>query len=222
VQALVEKARGFVGRYRVLLSPRDAELLIDGVPHPAEGIVLAVGEHTLLARAPGYGELRRGLVVQGREDEELALSLEPATPPPARSATPKLAPSDVAELPGTGSPPSGSSARIPAASTVDEPNRLPLFIAFGAAGAGLVVGVISGILAFEKKHDVAHLEAGKRAADISTVAFICAGTGAAVGTVLLVTAPTNKPSPVHGASPRTAYALRAAIGLTGVGIDGEF
>jgi hypothetical protein len=40
--------------------------------------------------------------------------------------------------------------------------------------------------------------------------------------VLLVTAPTNKPSPVHGASPRTAYALRAAIGLTGVGIDGEF
>ena len=218
VQALVEQARGFVGRYRVLLSPHDAELLIDGVPYPADGIVLAVGEYTLLARAPGYGELRRGLVVQGREDEELALSLEPATPPLARSDdAPKLAPSVPA---ASGAAPAlrGGAATEAAA---DEPNRLPVFIAFGAAGAGLVVGVISGIMAFEKRDDVAHLEAGHRAADISTVAFICAGAGAAVGTLLLVTEPTT-PSPVRGTSPRTSYTLRAAIGLAGVGIDGQF
>jgi hypothetical protein len=147
--------------------------------------------------------------VQGREDEQVALSLEPTTRLPARSDAPKLAPSDVALAPSD-------------VAAADEPNRLPVFIAFGAAGAGLVVGVISGIMAFERRHDVANLEAGHRAADISTVAFICAGAGAAVGTLLLVTAPASNPSPVRGTSPRTGYTLRAAIGLAGVGIDGQF
>jgi hypothetical protein len=219
VQTLIEQARGFVGRYRVRLSPRDAELLVDGVPHGVDGIVLSVGEHTLLARAPGYGELRRGLTVQGREDEELALSLEAATPPLARAAATAPPPNGVAESPGAGSPPSGAAARVPAAAKTDEPNRLPMFIAFGAAGAGLVVGAISGIVALENRHDRA---AGLPAAHISNVAFICAGAGAAVGTVLLVTAPTSTPSPAHGTSLRTGYALRAVIGLAAIGIDGQF
>jgi hypothetical protein len=71
------------------VTPTEAELLVDGTPRPAssEALVLAVGEHALLVRAPGYGELRRSLLVQGREDEELALRLHPLNPPPASVAS---------------------------------------------------------------------------------------------------------------------------------------
>lgn len=97
VEALIERTRAFVGRYRVSVTPADAELLVDGRPTELgdEQLVLEVGDHELIARAPGHGELRRKLRVQGREDEEIALSLVPepaatvpAPPPaPARAGT---------------------------------------------------------------------------------------------------------------------------------------
>jgi hypothetical protein len=79
VMELVERTRPFVGRYRVRLSPPNAALFVDGAPRAlgADGaLLLELGSHELLARAPGHGELRRRLDVQGREDEELALELD--------------------------------------------------------------------------------------------------------------------------------------------------
>jgi hypothetical protein len=78
VQELLAQTRAFVGRYRLRLSPPELELSVDGAPRPRDDdaeLLLAVGAHELLARAPGHQELRRTLVVEGREDEELLLSL---------------------------------------------------------------------------------------------------------------------------------------------------
>lgn len=110
VEALVERTRAFVGRYRVSLSPETAELLVDGKPTTLAGapLVLEVGDHELIARAPGHGELRRRLLVQGREDQEIALSLVAETlagapvPTAAASASADSPASQVAPVDGGG------------------------------------------------------------------------------------------------------------------------
>jgi hypothetical protein len=88
VVQLMDQARAFVGRYRVHVQPQHAELLVDGAPHSMgrEGmLLLEVGNHDLLVHAPGYVELRRRLEVQGREEQELTLMLEPLPPQPPAS-----------------------------------------------------------------------------------------------------------------------------------------
>ena len=90
VAALVDKTRAFVGRYRVIVSPADAELRIDGAMAAVatDGtVVLDVGRHDVSAAAPGYLRLQRSLDVQGQEDTTLELTLQP-TAPELRAAEP--------------------------------------------------------------------------------------------------------------------------------------
>lgn len=80
VVALLAQTNAFVGRYRVRLSPASAELLVDGTPQAhVDPLVLRLetGRHELVARAAGHEVVRRTLDVQGREDEELVLALQP-------------------------------------------------------------------------------------------------------------------------------------------------
>ncbi len=97
VIALLAQTNAFVGHYRVRLSPESAELLVDGTPRAeaeASALALETGRHELLARAPGHELMRRTLDVQGREDEELVLELQPtptAAPPPALVTLPSPA-----------------------------------------------------------------------------------------------------------------------------------
>ena len=78
-----------MGRYQLQVVPADAELLVDGVPRSTgEPLLVGVGVHQLLVRAQGRPELRRELLVQGREDESLALSLERESSPQLQVAAP--------------------------------------------------------------------------------------------------------------------------------------
>ena len=96
VGALLEQTRAFVGRFRVQLSPSDAQLLVDGAPFagaPPIVLVLEVGRHELVARAPGHEVLRRPLDVQGHEEAAIVFELQPsaiaggaAAPSPAAAA----------------------------------------------------------------------------------------------------------------------------------------
>ena len=77
-EALVERAGTFVGRFRVTTDPPGAEVRIDGeTPRRGEGgsVMLSVGEHTVVARAPGRDDATRRLTVTGGEDETVALTL---------------------------------------------------------------------------------------------------------------------------------------------------
>jgi hypothetical protein len=126
VIALLAQTKAFVGHYRVRLSPASAELLVDGTPRPqaeASALVLETGRHELLARAPGYEVMRRTLDVQGREDEELALELQPT---PASSHAPPL----VAIEPSSPSP---AQATPRAAAAAAGGGRLWTWVAGGAA-----------------------------------------------------------------------------------------
>jgi tetratricopeptide (TPR) repeat protein len=203
VSGLIEQTKRFVGRYQLQVEPAEAELLVDGAPHTQTGaLVIGVGVHQLLVRAPGYGELRRELVVQGHEDKALVLRLdafrvEPEVHAPPPAATARAAPKPTAIAPAD-----------------ESPNRAPAIIAFSVSGAGVIVGTVAGVLALNDKHDVEHLEAGHRAADISTAAWITAGVAAVTGTLLLVLerGPTRKDQ---------ASAVRPWVGLGSVGLEGR-
>ena len=169
VRGLIAQASGFVGRYWLQDVPPGTELLVDGVRQDQlKPLIVSVGEHSVVARVPEQPELRFQLLVQGREDTQLMLPVAPPQDLPARAPQPvrlQLAPQPV-------------------------PDRTAAITAFSVGAAGLIVGSIAGWMALERKHDVDNLDAGYRAADISTAAFITAGVGAAVGTVLWIVAPS--------------------------------
>jgi hypothetical protein len=88
-EALLARARGFVGRFRLVLQPIDATVALDGAllppPAPAQ-LALGVGDHTLDVSAQGRVSERRALRVTGGEDITLEFNLpeQSAITPQAR------------------------------------------------------------------------------------------------------------------------------------------
>lgn len=110
---------------------------------------------------------------------------------------------------------------------VPERSRLPSYIAFGAGGAGLVVGAITGAVSIAKFGDMkkvcgealicppsqqGEIDTGRALGHVSTAGFVVAGLGAAVGVTLLLL-PT-------GPAPRATAGL--TLGPTFVGVKGTF
>ena len=174
VAALIVDAHAFVGRYRVHVSPGEAEVTLDGtLLANTDQLMLSIGEHVIAARAPGFNEQRVPLVVQGGDQQELSVVLEPVA-----SATPPSASHD-SRAPAAAL----SFAPTPRAPEVD---RNPAWIALGVSALGVAIGGVSGGVAFTKKHH--DQDTGRVIADVSTAAFLTAGVAAALGMVLWITA----------------------------------
>ena len=82
VEALIDKARGFVGKVRLELTPPDADVLVDGQPAAGSELVLDLGEHQVSVRADGYRDETIKLVIDGGEQitrrvELLPVDVEP-------------------------------------------------------------------------------------------------------------------------------------------------
>ncbi|HKU44901.1 MAG TPA: hypothetical protein VJR89_42370 [Polyangiales bacterium] len=94
-QQLIRDMRAYIGSYRVLVSPAEATLTLDGSPADAgeEPLLLDAGEHVLSALAPGYQAQERRLHVRGGESEDLRFDLVPEPPAvvPAIATAPPLA-----------------------------------------------------------------------------------------------------------------------------------
>lgn len=101
VEALLQRAETFVGRYTPRVQPANAELLVDGQPaRPEEdgALLLPFGRHRVVARCPVCTPAEKAVEVNvsggERTTVELLLSTAPppvaeATPPP-ETATPAL------------------------------------------------------------------------------------------------------------------------------------
>jgi len=103
-EALLARARGFVGRYALALTPPTTQLSVDGSPARLEtdrSLSLSVGDHALHAQAEGYVAIDHTLRVNGGENTALNITLQkvaeplaavtPVTPPaqkPAPAVTP--------------------------------------------------------------------------------------------------------------------------------------
>jgi hypothetical protein len=109
---------------------------------------------------------------------------------------------------------------------------VPVYVAFGVAGAGLIVGGITGALAFSKAADCPNkvcetqsdLDSAKSMATISTVGFGVGIAGVAVGTILLLTgknsSETASPRAKHQPAPKLA--VHPWFGVSSVGVTGSF
>lgn len=77
-EALLGRARTYIGELSVVISPGHASLTVDGVRHVAavsQPLRLDVGSHVLELRAEGYATERREVTVRGGQAERLELRL---------------------------------------------------------------------------------------------------------------------------------------------------
>jgi len=168
----------------------------------ALGIALFVdpGSHTVLATADGFNPETRSIVVAEGKSETVSIVLQPAAV--AQRAAPASPPA-VALAPPPGQP-AAASTGTGGAETTAAPNRVPSFVAFGVGGAGLITGVIAGIVAVGKHGDLqtacasngscgptqqSSIDSYHSVALVSTVGFVVAGVGAAAGVVLWLALP---------------------------------
>jgi hypothetical protein len=145
------------------------------------------GAHVVRATADGYlpAELKLTVVAGANVDAPLSLDKDLTAPAPPPQATPLATPvaSQPDQAPHTGASP------------------WP-WVAFGVGGAGLGVGVVTGVLAIGKHSDLAksctagcgpaqqsELDSYHTMGLLSTIGFIVAGAGAAAGVTLLVVQP---------------------------------
>ena len=184
---LVQRAIGFVGRYRIALQPPDAMLSVDGAKaqlEPDGSLWLDPGEHTLRARAPGHREAVQELDVRGGEQLELTLALEPLRQPPAAQGSPAL--QEPASKPPAPAPQAGQS----------QSSLLPSILALSVGGLGLGTFAVLGGLAMAEDADleqscspsctddrISQFRGLILAADIGLAVGLA---GALVGTVLLL------------------------------------
>jgi hypothetical protein len=191
------------GSSRVTLDEGPLKVEALGVP-----LFVNPGTHTVAATADGFKPSTQTFAVAEGQSAAVILALEPmpAAAPPA--------PALIAPAP----PP--RAGRV---------NHVPAYIAFGAGGLGLVVGVVEGLAASSKHSTLkgecptsttcpstaqATIDAYHSAGAISTFGFVLAGVGAAVGVTLWIV--ENK-SAAHDTASISPY-----IGLGSIGAIGRF
>lgn len=141
------------------------------------------GSHALVARV-GSTEKKSSVELKEGEtlDTKIDLTPEKETPPPP-----------------------------PPAPAVEEPTSVPTlaWIGFGVAGVGLIAGGVTGAMSFSAASSVRDrcvdgrcppsthddLDKGKALGTISTVSFVLAGVGAAVGVYALISRPKSPEKP---------------------------
>lgn len=188
----------------------DCNVTIDGQPVASSllsaGRLMNPGKHLIEGR---HGSEQSRTEITVAEGERSTAVLKFAAPPPPLVAIPPPAP-----------PPARETNAAPGSA-----QRTWGFVALGAGGVGLVVGGITGGIALGKKSDIDanancrdnrcapsetdQVDSYNAMTTVSSVGFIAGGALAALGAVLLVTAPSGA-------------AAQAFIGPQSVGVRGRF
>lgn len=166
------------------------------------------GQHSIGVDAEGFEPADRSVTVAEGEHKQVTVTLEP---------TPKPPPPRPKESSGT---------------------KIPAIAAFGIGAAGLGVGAVFGILAFDETAkakqycDGNNCPARKEVVDarnlaiangnVSTVGFVVGGAGIAAGIVLLLTVGSSSDTPADNADKKEAFTVRPYVGAGEAGIVGTF
>ena len=161
------------------------------------------GTRTVIAEAEGFKSFTKSVVITDRADETVTVELI-ALPPKA-------------EKPVTVDTNDGSTRRTLG------------YVSLGVGAAGLIAGTAFGLASRSTRSELRSsctgdvcsenmrdtYDKGKMQADIATAGFIVAGVGAAVGTVLLLTAPKKKEA-------ENKASVTPWVGVASLGVNGRF
>jgi hypothetical protein len=93
-EKLLARARGFVGRVKLVLEPQDATVALNGTRLQLgtdRGLNLIVGDYTLQVSAEGYVTDQRPLRIAGGEEQTVSVQLTKTAPAPAQALQPTAA-----------------------------------------------------------------------------------------------------------------------------------
>ena len=178
------------------------------------------GTHQVTATAEGYKPANAAVTLAEGAHQEVTLQLE--KDPAAVAALPPSTAGAVAAPPPEAPPEPGAKK-----------SKVPVIVAFGIGGAGLVVGGITGGLAMSKASDCPNkvcetqsdLDSAKTMATISTIGFSVGIAGVAVGTILLLTGGSSSEKPAQARAPERPapkFAMQPYFGVSSVGLTGSF
>lgn len=191
-------------------APEGLRVLVDDseVPGAALSAPLSLnpGKHVIVARVGGR-EKRAEVNLEAGQSQKLTLDLSGLEPPPARKKTP---------APGPGAKTSPW-----------------VYVGFGVAGAGVLVGGVTGVMALSKSSSVKEdcvdnrcppsthddIDSGRTLGTVSTVAFVVAGVGAGLGVYALYSSDKNAPADRQASR---AKRVDAWVGLGSAGVRGAF
>jgi hypothetical protein len=195
----------------------DAQVSIDGVAVPAAAIGVAratnPGTHEFAAAAKGHLSNRQTVTLAEGEEKSVAFELQ-------IDPNQEVVPAEVAPKP----------APVAPAPAPPQHNRTPAYVAFGFAGAGLVVGGVTGILALNKRstllkhcptpHDCPEdysdtVDAYQTLGIVSGAGFVVGAAGIATGISLWFLGGKS-------ASPARGLAVQPYVGVNSVGAVGRF
>jgi hypothetical protein len=193
------------------------EVRIDGaaVPQNARELPRRVnpGKHVVSVSAPGYLTSELAVEVAEQQHEEVAITLEPGSAPPA-----------------AGVPDAGSSSRTQPVTSGPSP---VMIAGFAIGGAGLAVGIATGAVSLAKTSELEERCGGTicpeterdehhtivTLANVSNVAFAVGGVGVAIGIVgLVLDLQNDEPSSTERARVR----IEPVVGPGSIGLRGSF
>lgn len=221
-----ERAAGLTERIptltiRLLRVPEGAKvtLTLDGRSAPLESLaaprLLDPGAHEIVVAVEGGSPVLRAIDLVERERRVIEIDVTPALPP---RAAPKV------EAPRAPSPPATPKPR-------EEARRASTptlaYVGFGVAGAGLIVGTVTGLVTLGRasglKDDCPggaceprsadELSRTRTLGDVSTISFIVSGLGLGVGLYGLWTAPRAEPAHAR---------IEPWISVGSIGVRGAF
>ena len=177
------------------------------------------GTHQVTATAEGYKPSTATVTLAEGGHQDITLLLE--KDPNAVAAA----------LPATTAPSAATPTAAPPPEPTPKKSNTPAYVAFGLGAAGLVVGSVTGALAFSKAGDCPNkvcptqsdLDGAKSMATISTIGFGIGIAGVAVGTILLLTGNKTEAPPAQAKLHQPPkLSVQPWFGVSSLGLMGAF
>lgn len=187
---------------------------------PGEAVRVDPGKHLVRAKADGWVPMEQTVELAERQTEAVTFALE-RDPTAATDDAPPVADDDAAGVEDEQSA-DGDGTLLPAA------------VAWGVGGAGMALGTVFGVFAFQEaekaregcvenvcpEENVPALDASRNNGTASTVFFAIGGAGLVTGVVLALVYGGGDEAPP--ADDEGDAAVRPWIGAGAVGVDGRF
>ncbi|HEY3253132.1 MAG TPA: hypothetical protein VGJ91_04255, partial [Polyangiaceae bacterium] len=225
-QKVLTAAMPKIAHLVIRITPGDVKASVAVAGKPVPAALLGAerptdpGTHQVTATAEGYKPASATVTLAEGGHQDITLLLE--KDPNAVSALPPSSTGAVAATTVDTSAPQPSAKK----------SKTPALVAFGIGGAGLIVGGITGGLAFAKASDCPNkvcetqsdLDSARTLATISTIGFGVGIAGVAVGTILLLTGGSKSETATAQVKeqPAPKLAVHPWFGVSSVGVTGSF